>query len=109
MNHHPYYWIPPNGYPENGPFWMSFLVPRWRYGDDLAGWGLGATVDWGVFDNAVDDTAFMDAVNLYVGGGAFPFDQLQEIYSLLRDYPNNYWLRRQALGLAFAAPAFQWF
>jgi hypothetical protein len=65
-------------------------------------------VDWTVFDEAADDTTFMDNVNLYVGGGAYPFDQLQAIYSLLRDQPNNYWRRRQALGLAFATPAFQW-
>jgi hypothetical protein len=108
MNHHPFYWLPPNGYPEVGPFWMSFLVPRWKFAVDYVGWGLGATVDWTVFDEAADDTTFMDNVNLYVGGGAYPFDQLQAIYSLLRDQPNNYWRRRQALGLAFATPAFQW-
>jgi len=108
MNHHPFYWIPPNGYPEAGPFWMNFLVPRWKFGVDLVGWGLGAELDWTVFDDAEDDTLFMDNIDLYLGGGAYPFEELQSIYTLLRDQPNNYWRRRQALGLAYACPAFQW-
>lgn len=109
MNHLPFYWAPPNGFPEAGPFWMGFLLPRWRMGQEFVDWGLSTSINWSVFENAADDTVFMDNIDLFLGGGHFPFDELQAIYTYLRDYPGDYWRRRETLALAFCTPAFQYF
>jgi len=109
MNHLPFNWIPPNGYPEAGAYWMGFLLPRWRFAQEFVDWGLSAAINWDAFNNATDDVAFMDNVNAFLGGGAYPFDQLQVLYAYLRDNPGDYWRRRETLALAYSTPSFQWF
>lgn len=109
MNHLPYSWAPPNGYPEAGAYWMGFLLPRWRFAQEFVDWGLSATINWDALSNAPDDVAYMDAVNAYLGGGAYPFEQLQALYAYLREYPGDYWRRRETLALAYSTPSFQWF
>ena len=35
-NHVPYYWSPPNGYPDAVGYWAGNMLERWNFGFDLA-------------------------------------------------------------------------
>ena len=35
-NHVPYYWAPPNGYPDAAGYWSGNMLERWSFGFDLA-------------------------------------------------------------------------
>ncbi len=109
MGNHPFFWAPPNGYPDSAGYWGTFLLPRWSYGVWLAYPNDAATYDFTPFENAASGAEFLQAVNDYVFNGALPADERAQLESYLAEDPMSIWRRYEVLSLAFAAPTFQWY
>lgn len=112
--HEPYYWGPPDGYPDTFSHWSGLLLPRWNFAFTLLNnQTTGVTVDAAVvtafYAGAATADAMADRINQAIFFGEMPeYDRLR-----IRDYllPNPPSARRQsdAIALAFSSPSFQWY
>ncbi|CAG0985200.1 hypothetical protein PHYC_01983 [Phycisphaerales bacterium] len=104
-------WPTPDGYPDNPDYWVGLIIPRWNFGADLTNPGItGFTLDTaGYFSALTTADQMADKINSASFGDELTAPERDRI----RDYllPNTPTLTRQreALGLAMAAPSFQWY
>ncbi|HWL92402.1 MAG TPA: DUF1800 domain-containing protein [Phycisphaerae bacterium] len=109
--HHPFSWGPPDGYPDSLDHWVGLLLPRWNFGASLLnGNVVGATVNINPFlAGATTAAQVADRIDDALFGGTMPANQKSRITQyLLPDNPTTQ-RKRDAVGLAIGAPAFQWY
>jgi uncharacterized protein (DUF1800 family) len=109
--HPPYSWMTPDGYPDKLDFWANMLLPRWNFATLLGGGILtGVTFDVNAFyAGAADPNAMTERINQSMFGGLMPANDQTQIRNYLSVNPTNYSRQREAVGLAIASPAFQWY
>lgn len=109
--HRPFYWGTPDGYPDSLLYWQGLLIPRWNFGASLLNSNIaGVSIDYNSFFAGLTTAQQMaDKVEqVMFSGDMYPADKTS-----LRDFllPNNVTTtkKREALGVAIAAPSFQWY
>lgn len=109
--HQPFYWGPPDGYPDTFAHWSGLILPRWNFGSSsVANQVSGLTIDYATFYAGLTTADQMaDRIRQAMFLGEMPtYDR-----NRIRDYllPNTPSTNRQrdAIALAIASPSFQWY
>jgi hypothetical protein len=110
--HRPFFWETPDGYPDTFLYWQGLILPRWNFGASLlqTNGTTGCSVNFASFFsglttagpmvNKIDAELFAGemaasdkaALQSYLGAGAVTATKTQDV-----------------LGVAIAAPSFQWY
>lgn len=109
--HHPYYWGPPDGYPDTFEYWSGGVLSRWNFGASLMNNNLsGVTVDITAFFSGLTTAEQMaNRIDQALFSGLMPALQKQRVQAYLATNPGNTTVRREAVGLAIGAPAHLWY
>jgi len=104
-------WPTPDGYPDDADYWMGLIIARWNFAADLMNGAItGVSVDTtGLFTGLTTPDQVADRINSAAFGGELPAPERDIIRDYLVGAPTSSARQREALGLAFGAPAFQWF
>jgi uncharacterized protein (DUF1800 family) len=111
----PYAWGPPDGYPQEFEYWGGLPLPRWNFAFQLANGSVsGAAVDVpGLMAGATASVSqAADRIDDLVFGGEMPDADKQALMTYLRPSSGtapSLTQIRDAVGLAIASPAFQWY
>lgn len=113
MGHRPFGWSPPNGYPDTTAYWSGLILPRWSYGASLLNGTSGSLAgvvidDAAFFANAATPAAMVDRLNTALFQGELAPVERAELLEFLGAAPNRT-RARESIGLALAAPSFQWY
>lgn len=109
MEHIPYTWIPPNGFPDNADYWGGNILSRWNFGTLFVEQTRAAPVDWTPFMGDLTKDELLDQIDTYFFGHTMPSDMRTVLADFLAAEPDNFFHRMQAIGLAIDAPPFQWY
>ncbi len=110
--HLPFYWGPPDGYPDTLDKWVGLILPRWNFG---ASAGInavsGLSFDVNVFLTGVANTAqaIADHIDTAMFGGQMPAADKTRVRDYLLPDPPTLTRKRDAVGLAIGSPGFQWY
>ncbi len=108
MEHLPFHWAPPNGYPDTAGYWGNYLMPRWTYGLWLVYQQGAIDLALAPFLSAESDAVFLDEVDARL----FHYGQPEGHRAALADYlagaPDNFFRRLEALSMALSSADFQW-
>jgi hypothetical protein len=110
--HRPFYWTSPDGYPDTLTYWSGLILARWNFGASLLNANIAnVTVDYTTFFNGLTTAQQMaDKIDQALFAGEMPASDKDKIKSfLLPDPVTNVNKKRDALGLAIAAPGYQWY
>jgi uncharacterized protein (DUF1800 family) len=112
--HMPFYWGPPDGYPDTLEYWGGFVLPRWNFGallmNGTTGSINGAVVDSTTFFSGLTTAQQLASkINQAMFGGEMPATDLARITEFLAVNPASNTRRREAIGLAIGSPGFQWY
>ena len=110
----PFYWGPPDGYPDTLEYWGGLVLPRWNFGallmNGTTGSISGTTVDsTGFFAGLTTAQQLAGKINQAMFGGEMPATDLARITEFLAVNPASSTRRREAIGLAIGSPGFQWY
>jgi uncharacterized protein (DUF1800 family) len=109
--HRPFTWGTPDGYPDSLQYWSGLILPRWNFGASLMQNqynGLSVNIAT-LFSGLTTAQQMADRINTSMFGGEMPPAERDRIRDyLLPDSPTES-RRREAVGLAIAAPGFQWY
>lgn len=107
----PYYWSPPNGYPDTRVYWSGFLRNRWNFSLDLAASdSLGIRTDFDpLLPRNLTPQALTTRINALVANGKLAPVTQNAVRDFLRGGPRTAQRVHEALGLALASPDFQEF
>lgn len=110
LGQHPFFWAPPNGYPDSLGYWSGYLLPRWRFGIWLFE-EQGETIYYNIDGilNAQTLAEKIEALSLYLFFGNMS-DQLRgRLTSYLAENQSSRRRVLETVGLALAAPEYQWY
>ncbi len=115
--HRPFYWGPPDGYPDTITYWSGFLLPRWNFGASLlfvsngGNPGIsGIMVDVSTFLDGLDTVdAMLTQISDALFGGEMPPAEKARIGNYLAVSFGSQIRQREAIGLAIGSPSFQWY
>lgn len=115
MGHAPFYWGPPNGYPDALDEWANALLPRWQYASNVM-YGFYQNPSAVTFDlaglleseggNAPGQQAA--AIDRILTGGRFTDEELTQLQNFF-DRSGYGGILQDAMGLAASLPGFQWY
>ncbi|MFO0982861.1 MAG: DUF1800 domain-containing protein [Planctomycetota bacterium] len=115
LNHYPFGWVSPDGYPDQLAAWTSSLLPRWSFASDLMNKQIhGTTVKWAKIQELlgdVPDDQLGEAVNRILAGGAMARGDVFELQAYI-DYfpPPRLWpAMRQVLAVAASCASHQYY
>jgi uncharacterized protein (DUF1800 family) len=101
-----YQWIPPNGYPDTAEHWSGLMTARWNFATWISYATAAALPALTTLRTA---RAAADAFDAALYAGEMPANEKAELIAYMQpDAPSSMRLR-EGLGLALAAPGFQWF
>jgi hypothetical protein len=108
--HEPFYWGPPDGYPDS-LVWTGLVLPRWNFAAELLNGDLdGVSVDIDAFlGGASTAQEIANKIDLMMFGGALPSAEKNRIRDYLLPDPPSTQRKREAVGLAVSTPTFQWY
>lgn len=109
MEHLPFNWAPPNGYPDSPNYWGNYLMPRWNHGVWMAFANDIFAVDWKPYVEAESDIAFLDQLDADFFQYRMPSDHRAALETFLAAAPGNGYRRLEAVSLAIASASFQWY
>jgi hypothetical protein len=106
----PFFWGPPDGYPDS-LVWAGLVLPRWNFAASLVNGDLdGATVDIdALLGGAATAEEIASRINLVMHGGALTTAERNRIRDYLLPDPPSALKKKEAVGLAIAAPSYQWY
>ena len=109
--HQPFYWGPPDGYPDTLEYWSGLILPRWNFGAALmAGTVTGVTVDFNTFLAGLNTAQQVaDKIDTELFGGEMDPVQKDAVRQYMLPDPPTLNEKREAIGLAMASPGFQWY
>ncbi len=108
--HRPFFWSPPDGYPDTLSYWSGLIIPRWNFGASLMANQLsGLSVDYTSFFSGLNTADQMaDRINQALFGGEMPITDRNRIRDYLLPNAPSTTRQREAIGLAIGSPGFQW-
>jgi len=114
--HAQFAWTSPDGYPDTTEYWTGQVLPRWSFCASLAtntsgnAGGINGVVidDAAFFSGATTPAAVVERLNQSLLGGLMPAADKALVQGTLSATPSAV-QRRDAIGLALASPAFQWY
>jgi uncharacterized protein (DUF1800 family) len=108
--HVPYYWSPPNGYPDNRQYWTGFLRNRWNYALELASGDTGNTFELDAYlAPSQSPQTLTTKINALVANGTLGAATQDAVRNYLRGGERTTHRVREALALALSSPEFQEF
>jgi len=107
----PFFWVPPDGYPDELDFWSGLPLPRWNFGASLLNNELpGVSVDLEVFLAGVQTAeGVIDRIDQRLFGGALPEVDRAGLLAYLEAGVLSWERAAETVGLAVAAPSYQWY
>ena len=107
----PFNWSPPDGYPDALSHWQGLVLPRWNFAALLATDGIpGITFDVGAyFIGLTSAQQMVNKIDVSMFGGELPAAEKLQLLNFLSVNPADAGRRRDTVGLAISAPAFQWY
>lgn len=107
----PYYWGPPDGYPDSFAHWSGLLLPRWNFAFSLlANQTAGVQVDYVTFyTGATNADQMADRINQVMFQNEMPTYDRNRIRDYLLPNTPSTTRQREAIALAAASPSFQWY
>lgn len=109
--HVPFQWGTPDGYPDQIDYWSGLLITRWNFGASIGQNAMnGVTLNLtAFFAGATTADQMADRINTNMFGGEMTANERNRIRDYLLPNPPTTSRQREALGLAIAAPTFQWY
>ena len=106
----PFTWGPPNGFPQDYEYWGALPLPRWNFGFLLANGSIGGAIPsiTGFFAGATTAAQMADRIDRVLFADEMPRVDKTALVNYLKPDPPTTTRMRDALGLAFASPGFQW-
>lgn len=111
MGQHPFYWPPPNGYPDTLEYWSQSLLPRWDFGNWLFA-GQQNLIDLDLrpfFSLQLTSQQFVDAIDHRLFFGMMSDADRSALFEFLQSNLGGEYRRREALGLAVGLMSYQTF
>ncbi|HWL92872.1 MAG TPA: DUF1800 domain-containing protein [Phycisphaerae bacterium] len=111
MGHLPFNWAPPDGYPDRADFWVGSPLTRWNFAARLVNGNITyLSVDPAAFfATAATADQLMGQIQAKLFGGRLTAEERNLIRDYLATDPASPSIRLEAIGLALAAPSFQWY
>jgi uncharacterized protein (DUF1800 family) len=106
--HLPYYWSPPDGYPDTESYWSGFVLPRFNFGARLYSnnsGGMALGVDF--IDTALSPGQIVDRIDRVLFGDTMTESVRTTLRGFLEKAPLTKQRIREAIGLAVGSPPFQ--
>jgi len=107
--HIPFGWSPPDGYPDSLAYWAGGMLPRWNFGASLMNneYSLVTVSESAFLAGATTPQQIVDRIDEVIFARRMTSVDKAQILSYLGSNPSTT-TKREALGLAVAAPGFQW-
>ncbi len=107
----PFNWSPPDGYPDTLAHWQGLALARWNFAallvtDAIPGITFDVTSYFLGHNTALQ---MIDKIDSSIFGGELPAAQRTQLLNFLSVNPSDPGRRRDTVGLALSAPAFQWY
>lgn len=116
--HHPFFWQPPDGYPDTLEYWVGLLLPRWNFGASLmnsnySGITVDTTTAGALLAGATTAQQVADRIDYILFNSAMNATDKAAILAHLQPVlpatvPSQTQIR-EAFGLAMGSPGFQWY
>jgi uncharacterized protein (DUF1800 family) len=104
-------WPNPDGYPDRVDFWSGLALPRWNFAAQMMNNAIsGITPDPAAFFAGLSTAEQMASrIDAAMFGHEMPPFERSRVRDYLAIDPSSASVRAEALGLAAASPAFQWY
>lgn len=109
LGQYPFYWAPPNGYPDSLGYWSGNLLPRWRMGLFFFNEQVGIRFNINDILGAGSADQKIEAINQKLFFGQLPETDRAELLAYLSVDPDDRTRVEETVALALGAPGFQWF
>lgn len=104
-----YEWAPPNGYPDVLPYWVGYILPRWNFGFLLPNNNFGnVAVDVTSLQQLGSADKIVARLSDVLHAGEMPSNERAQLIAYLKPSITATSIR-DTIGLALAAPSFQWY
>ncbi len=109
--HLPYSWQTPDGYPDKLNLWAGNVLSRWNWGQAVATNNLSGSAydDVAFFAGAVTADERIARIDERLFSGRMPTSEKARISTFMLPEPVTLARWREAVSLAIASPAFQWY
>ncbi len=107
--HSPFFWGPPNGYPDAEGYWAGLILPRWNYSFDVIARGLGLDVDLTWFLESSSPEDLVARIDLIFFGGTLSDSSRAALVGFAAGRPLDRATIGETVGLATASPEFQYY
>ncbi|MBX3408054.1 MAG: DUF1800 domain-containing protein [Phycisphaeraceae bacterium] len=110
--HLPFHWAPPNGYPDRLSAWAGSLLVRWNFASDLTSGVYNTSASFlptALFGLDPSPQSIVQTMNQMLHGGEMPAPERAALLQWIGPAPVSETRLREALGLAFSMPSFQWY
>lgn len=107
----PFFWEPPDGYPDRVDYWANLLLPRWNFALSLPKdyvWGVKVE-SIALMAGANTPTLVANRINKLLFCGEMNAQNLADLKTFLAAGTLDEERIEGALALAMASPSFQWF
>jgi len=109
--HRPFYWETPDGYPDTAMYWQGLILPRWNFGASLLNANIsGCTVDYPAFFSGLTTAGpMLNKIEAELFAGEMPASEKARLNTYLGAGTISSTKTKEVLGVAIAAPSFQWY
>lgn len=110
--HLPFHWAPPNGYPDRLSAWAGSLLVRWNFAADMTSDVYNTSASFlltALFGLDPSPQSIVQTMSQMLHGGEMPASERAALLQWIGPAPVSEARLREALGLAFSMPSFQWY
>ncbi|MEO1366625.1 MAG: DUF1800 family protein, partial [Acidobacteriota bacterium] len=104
--HLPFSWVPPNGYPDGGPYWAGLPLPRWNLPQYLI--GGGAAIDLSFIDPSTSPEDLVDVLSVLLIGAALEPARRARLIDFVAGLPAGQERLYEGLALVASTPEAQY-
>lgn len=105
--HFPFYWSPPNGYPDAEGYWALAPLGRWNYGNAILAGSVDIEAIVGFLGDAENAEQVVALLDQLLVGGLLSDATRRALLDFLGERPLDPTTLREAIGLAVCSPEFQ--
>lgn len=109
--HRPFYWTTPDGYPDTMLYWQGLILSRWNFGAALLNANVsGVSIDYTTFFSGLTTAQQMvEKIDQVLFSGEMNASDKDKVRIFLLPDPVTATKKKEALGVAIAAPSFQFY